>query len=267
MKYFKRAIFALLFSTTLVIGLGSCQPSTDEAEIQATAQTARATDKAQLIIDQAIKAHGGDRFDNMSLSFDFRDRHYTALRKNGSYEYTREFTDSLGRVKDVLSNEGFYRMVNGNRVELPDEKANAYSNSVNSVIYFALLPFGLNDAAVNKEYMGEVKVKGQSYLKIKVTFDQEGGGSDHEDEYMYWIHPERHTVDYLAYSFSVNEGGMRFREARIVRNIKGILFADYVNYETVSDTIALEHLDTAFENAGLKKLSDINLENINVNVL
>ncbi|MBJ6120087.1 hypothetical protein JAO76_17915 [Pontibacter sp. BT310] len=267
MKYYKRAIFALLFSTTLVVGLASCQQSTSETENEATTQTARATDKAQLIIDQAIKAHGGERFDKMSLSFDFRDRHYTALRNNGSYVYTREFTDSLGQVMDVLNNEGFYREVNGNRVVLSDEKAKAYSNSVNSVIYFALLPFGLNDAVVNKKYMGVANIKGQSYHKIKVTFDQAGGGSDHEDEYLYWIHPDKYTVDYLAYSFSVNEGGMRFREAHNVRNVKGILFADYVNYETVSDTIALEHLVVAFENAGLKKLSDINLENINVNVL
>ncbi|GAB3832132.1 hypothetical protein GCM10028895_49420 [Pontibacter rugosus] len=133
---------------------------------------------------------------------------------------------------------------------------------MNSVIYFALLPYGLNDAAVNKAYLGKTSIKGQPYHKIKVTFDLEGGGSDHEDEYIYWIHPAKYTMDYLAYSFQVNEGGLRFREAHNRRNMKGVLFADYVNYEAASDTVTLEKMDVAFENGGLRKLSDINLKNI-----
>lgn len=258
MKLYMHHILNQLGIMLLLAGFISCQSSTDEQGEKT------AIDKAQEIVDQAIEAHGGKLFDNMSLSFGFRDRHYTALRNNGLYVYTREFTDSLGQVKDVLSNDSFYREIDGHRVELTEEKEIAYTNSVNSVIYFALLPYGLNDAAVNKEYMEEVNIEGQSYHKIKVTFDNEEGGSDHEDEYIYWIHPDNYTVDYLAYCFSVNDGGMRFREAHNVRNIKGVLFADYVNYEPVSDTTTLEELDNAFENGGLEKLSDINLENVTV---
>lgn len=102
----------------------------------------------------------------------------------------------------------------------------------------------------------------QPYHKIKITFDPEGGGSDFEDEFLYWIHQTNHTVDYLAYSFHVEEGGLRFREAYNVRDIKGILFSDYNNYEPASDALTLGELDAAFENSGLKKLSEINLENI-----
>lgn len=256
MKVFLIIAKDILLFFVLVSGIVSCQPSSEGKEYTVT------TDKAQEVVDSAIAVHGGELFNHMALSFDFRDRHYTALRENGNFVYIREFTDSLGQVKDVLSNSGFYREVNGAKVKLTDERTNAYSNSVNSVIYFALLPFGLNDASVNKEYLGITSIKGESYHKIKVTFDQEGGGSDHEDEYVYWINTNSHRVDYLAYSFQVNEGGMRFREAKNVRNVDGILFADYINYKPVADTATLEKLDTAFENGELEKLSEINLENI-----
>lgn len=258
MKCYRQTTLNLLFSIVLLVALVSCQSSTDGQGGKA------ATSKAQEIVDASIEAHGGKLFDKMAAGFDFRDRHYTILRENGAYVYTREFTDSLGQVRDVLSNDGFYREVNGRKVELTEEREKAYANSVNSVIYFALLPHGLNNTAVNKEYLGETSIKGKPYHKIKVTFDQEGGGSDHEDEYIYWIHPDNFTVDYLAYSFNVNDGGLRFRAAHNVRDIKGILFADYINYEPVSDTVALEKLDVAYENEGLKKLSDINLKNITV---
>lgn len=256
MKVFLNVAKGILFSIVLVSGAVSCQSSPEGQE------NTKITDKAQEVVDSAIAVHGGELFNHMALSFDFRDRHYTALRENGNYVYMREFTDSLGQVKDVLSNTGFYREVNGDRVELTEEKAKAYSNSVNSVIYFALLPFGLNDASVNKEYLGTTSIKGKDYHKVKVTFDQEGGGSDHEDEYIYWINTNSYRVDYLAYSFQVNEGGKRFREAKNVRNVDGILFNDYINYEPVADTTTLEKLDIAFENGGLEKLSEINMENI-----
>jgi hypothetical protein len=64
---------------------------------------------------------------------------------------------------------------------LPEEKETAYANSLNSVIYFALLPHGINDDAVNKEYLAETTIKDQPYHKIKITFDPEGGGSDYEE--------------------------------------------------------------------------------------
>lgn len=254
MRHLLTFVFLMpLWATTM-----SCQSSSDSDGQSGEASTG----KAQEVVDASIEAHGGKLFDQMAVSFDFRDRHYTAFREDGAYVYTREFTDSLGQVRDVLSNDGFYREINGRKVELTEEREEAYANSVNSVIYFALLPYGLNDAAVNKAYLGETSIKGQPYHKIKVTFELEGGGSDHEDEYIYWIHPNNYTVDYLAYSFQVNEGGLRFREAHNRRNIKGVLFADYVNYEPASDTVTLERLDVAFENGGLKKLSDIDLKNI-----
>ena len=110
--------------------------------------------KAQKIVDAAIDAHGSDLLDNTKVSFVFRDRKYIALRDGGKFQYERIFTDSTGNnVRDVLSNEGFYRETNGDKTELPEERVKAFSNSVNSVIYFGLLPYFLNDQAVQKELL------------------------------------------------------------------------------------------------------------------
>lgn len=219
--------------------------------------------KAQAVVDSAILVHGGENYTRLNVEFDFRDIHYTARRDEGKFTYTRAFRDSLNNeVLDVLSNEDFYREVNGERVDLPEEREQAYSSSVNSVIYFALLPFGLNDPAVNKEYLGEVRVNEEPYHKIKVTFDEEGGGEDFEDVFIYWIHKETYNMDYLAYSFHVNGGGMRFRDGYNAREVQGVRFSDYVNYEPESTDIPLEKLDSLFENNKLVEVSKINLENI-----
>jgi len=177
------------------------------------------------------------------------------------FTYTRSFNDTtetgINKVKDVYTNEGLVRTVNGEEVELSERKATAYGNSVNSVLYFVQLPYGLNDAAVIKELLGTVTVKGQPYYKVKVTFQAEGGGTDFEDVFIYWINQESYRVAYLAYLFHVNEGGIRFREAYNQRTINGLVFSDYVNYEVDEKQYTVEEADQLFEAGKLKELSRI----------
>ena len=74
-------------------------------------------------------------------------------------------------------------------------------------------------------------------------------------------------LDYLAYSYRVNGGGMRFREATNERVVNGVRFVDYNNYKAKNASTKLENLDKAFENSELKKLSEINLENVQVKLI
>ncbi|RNI24174.1 hypothetical protein EFB08_16985 [Rufibacter latericius] len=217
----------------------------------------------QAIIDRAIAVHGGTRFLRLHVDFDFRERHYEASRQEGLYTYTRSFTDSTGQVRDVLNNEGFSRTVNGQAKELPPERVKAFSASVNSVIYFALLPFGLNDPSVQKEYLGSAAIHGMPYHKIKVTFRQEGGGTDFQDEFLYFIHQKSFTMDYFAYTYATDGGGIRFRQAMAPRRIEGVLFQDYLNFEPIGP-VDFWQIDQAFASGRLKELSRIELENIRV---
>lgn len=217
----------------------------------------------QSIIDKAIAEHGGDQYAAAHISFAFRDKQYTSHRLGGKYTYTRSFQDSIGSVKDVLNNEGFTRTINGDTIQLSAKLVNAYSNSVNSVIYFAVLPYGLNDPAVKKEYSGETTINNKRYDVIIVSFDQAGGGDDHEDRYTYWINIETNRMDYLAYSFSNSKGNdVRFREAVNPRVVNGILFQDYINYKPKNMNESLEKIEELYKKNNLELLSKIELENV-----
>lgn len=244
MKYFSVVILLVLFN--------SC----NQPEKQLTAQQ---------IIDKTIENAGGSKYDNANINFTFRDTEYTSKRNNGHFEFTRNIKDSLGIHKDVLDNNGFQRMHNENKIDLPDSMSTKYANSINSVHYFAQLPYGLNSDAVIKELVGEAEIKDKKYYKIKVTFKQEGGGTDHDDIYMYWINKNDFTVDYFAYKFYTGEGGIRFREAYNPRVIGGLRFVDYKNYKIEPwEDIDLKTLDELFEEGKLELLSEIKTENISV---
>ncbi|MBD3627804.1 DUF6503 family protein [Cyclobacterium sp.] len=223
--------------------------------------------EAQKIIDQSIAAHGGELFQNAKISFDFRDRHYEIFKSPNRFRYVRSFSDESGKVEDVLDNDGFERKVNGNPVVLTEKDENAYSNSVNSVAYFAYLPYGLNDAAVMKQYLGETKLEGKDYHLIKVTFRQEGGGEDHEDEFLYWINKQDYKMDYLAYTYHTDGGGIRFRKAINTHDVSGILLQDYENYKPEDERLPVESIQELFESGELELLSKILLENVEVELI
>lgn len=222
---------------------------------------------AQQIVDKAIEKHGGDVFKNSRVSFTFRDVKYTARRQHGDFALTRTFPDSLGGITDSLTNSGFTRTIAGEQVPLTVAEDSMYSNSVNSVIYFALLPYKLNDAAVNKKLLGKTSINGEPYYEVEVTFEQQGGGADYQDRYIYWIHRDDYTMDYLAYRFHVDGGGTRFRQAQNVRTVNGIRFADYLNFGSADMQHPLEKYDSYFEADTLSKVSEINLEDIRVEML
>ncbi len=169
-----------------------------------------------------------------------------------------------------MNNDGIYREIDGARVALSEQETYRLATPLNSVPYFALLPFNLNDAAVQKQYLGEAEVDGQPYHKIEVTFQQQGGGSDFEDRFIYWFHKDQHTMDYLAYDFHRDEGGTRFRQAFNTRTVGGLHMADYHNF--VSDSLPgpgtpIERYDEFMETGAVELLSEIILDNVTVRPL
>jgi hypothetical protein len=224
--------------------------------------------EAEKIVDAAIEAHGGKTYEQVKIDFDFRNIHYTIYKSPKAYEYIREFSDSTGVVRDVLNNSGFVRTVNGIKIDtLTEERIGAFSRSVNSVAYFAFLPYGLNDPAAVKTLVGETEIKGEKYDLIRVIFQAEGGGDHFEDEFLYWFGKEDHLMDYMAYLYFTDGGGVRLREVTKVEEVGGIRFQNYLNFKPSDKNTPLDQMQELYESGKLEKLSEINLENIRVQVL
>jgi hypothetical protein len=266
-KYFNYSLFAFL-----LIFLFSCDAGNSDNTVAIQPPSAKedipSENIAQSIINSAVQTSGMYLLKDAKAEFDFRDKHYTYQRKGGSYEYQRIFSDKEGnKVTDILRNDGLVRLVNGDTTSLEDKKSKAYANSVNSVIYFAFLPFSLNDEAVNSAYLGKVTVKDQTYHKVKVTFNQESGGDDFEDVFIYWFNTDTYYIDYLAYEYHTDEGGMRFREAFNIRTVDGVLIQDYNNYKPKEKgSVNIQDTDKAFEREELVLLSKIELVNVEMTI-
>ncbi|WP_405411097.1 DUF6503 family protein [Maribacter sp. Asnod1-A12] len=259
--------FKIIFGIVLLVFLG-CKDHSKQNKIAVdNAEVNEVFNKknAEITIQDAIKAHGGSLYNTAHYEFVFRDKMYMFNNANG-YIYKVNFKDSTGnRIEDILNNGVFRRAVNDEVAELSEKDVAIHSNALNSVIYFATLPHKLDDKAVHKEGKGETTIKGEDYDIVRVTFGKEGGGTDHDDIFMYWVNKKSHYINYFAYSYSVNDGGVRFRSAYNPRTVDGIRFQDYINWEAQVGT-PLKELPSLFEKGELKELSKVetlNVRNLN----
>lgn len=226
-------------------------------------ETADTRSRSERIIDSAVVFHGGEKYSTSRIEFGFRKKLYEVKPSTHGLIYSQRYTDSLGVHREKLDPTGFTAILNNQVLSLSAKDSLARASSLNSVVYFALLPFFLKDAAVHSEYLGKEQIGTTDYYKIRVSFSEEGGGQDFDDEYLYWFDTVDYSMDYLAYSFRENDGGTRFRVAHNIRRVNGIQFQDYTNYAGPGPD-SLETISQLFNSGSLKVLSEIALDRLAV---
>jgi hypothetical protein len=238
---------------------------------------------AGVLVERVRAAHGAGVLDTATVHFRFRDARFRLARQaHGRFHYRRAFADTVAdtttaapgdsvvrRVVEGLTNDGPYRVVGGDTVALDAEARGRVATAVNSVAYFALLPYPLGDPAVQPDYAGRDTVRGVPYDRVRVTFRPEGGGADYHDRFCYWFDARDGSMDYLAYAYDLGPDdpapGTRFREAIHVRRVDGVRFADYRNY--TSDAVAPRAICTYPTYLGtdsLRLVSTVALDSIRV---
>lgn len=253
----------LVLAGTLV--LSACAPPAPGAQGDAEALAALA---------RARQAHGADRLDAAEVTFLFRGTPFVLRRENGRFRYARTITDEQGRtIEEVVDNDGAHRFVDGEEAPLTPDGAARLATAVNSVAYFALLPAPLDDPAVRARTLAPDTVGGEVLDRVEVTFAQEGGGSDWEDRYVYWLRRDDGRIDRYAYTYrptpgdtSRSETGTRFRVPLGATEAGGVLFQDWVNL-TADSVGTLDRFAAAHEAGETFEVSRVVLDSVRVRPL
>ena len=217
----------------------------------------------EYIIQKAIENSGKAKVFDHKISYKFRDKTYISEGNCGQFKMIR--IDSSKQIKDVYYKNELKRTVDGKAVQLPDSTATRIKSSINSVNYFVHLPYRLEDAAVQAQRLLNDTIDGKAYYQLEVKFKEKGGGKDFQDVYRYWFDQNNYSMDYLAYTFLDNGGGMRFRAKRFEKRNNDVVFQDYNNFKPTSDTLQIDRLSTAYQKNQLKKVSEIIIKSVSVN--
>ena len=218
------------------------------------------------IVDRAIEYHGGDRYQGSRTRLELCSRpgcyEISAAVQGGLFEY-RVRGPVRGGVREVLaSNDRLLHWRNDGAMEIPPERETSLRDWVMGRVYFAFLPYRLNDESVVQEDLGIETWSGRQLHKVKVTF-QPGSSTDADDEFLYWFDPETGRLEQFAYSFLGSPGGLRFRPLFNYRRVGGLLFFDQENWGAAGDELEVELIDPDFV-ASMERISTVELKNIQV---
>lgn len=234
-----------------------------------TACGSASVETAEDVVRAAIERHGGDRFEEVSIRWDFRTFPFGLDRDHGRYRYHRVMLDEIEiDIHQVMENDGVWIEMNGAGQEVDMATAASIESQINSTVYLGFLPFRLDDEAVRLADLGTAELEGRPFRKVEVTFDQEGGGRGWENRFVFWFRDGEWTLDYFAYSEPTDPPATRFRRAVNPREIGGLRIQDYENY-TVDDPSVPADFDIAeydrlFEEGRVRLVSTVEFENVQV---
>lgn len=228
-----------------------------------------AVETAEGVVNAAIERHGGDRFEEVSIRWDFRTVPFGLDRDHGRFRYHRVVLDEVEiDIVQVIENDGVWIEMNGARQEVDISTATSIESQINATVYLGFLPFRLDDEAVRLADLGTSEIDGRAYRKVEVTFEEDGGGRGWENRFVFWFQDGEWTLDYFAYWEPTDPPTTRFRRAVNPREIGGLLIQDYENYTvddpSVSPEFDIAAYDQLFEEGRVRLLSMVEFENVQV---
>lgn len=229
------------------------------------ATTARGEKVARLpIVDQAIAHHGGDRYTSSETSYESCSKsgcsQVRARVDGGVFSFTVEGPTANGPRRVHMTNDTTAVWLDGLPRVLDADLAQRRRDWAMQRVYFAFLPFRLNDPDVWKEDLGLETWGDRQLHRVRISFSP-GSSTDADDTYAYWFDPETGAVVFFAYRYAGDPGGIRFRRAIDPRRVGGILFFDQENYGAEGDALGVDMITPSFAE-GLRLVSTVRFVNV-----
>ena len=222
------------------------------------------------IVARAIEHHGGElyRHSETSLTLCSGSGCYRIRSRVDGGLYEHEVSGPYrGAERRVLaSNDSLAAWRDGQPLAPSPELSAALRDWAMARVYFAFLPFRLEDPDVLQEDLGVEEWEGRRLRRVKVGFVA-GTSTDAEDEYLYWFDPDSGRLEQFAYSFSGRPGGLRFRRLSNYRRIGGILFFDQTNLGVDGEGLSVDQVRPEFVARRMRPVSEVTLRNVTVREL
>jgi hypothetical protein len=217
------------------------------------------------IVDRAIEYHGGSLFTSSTSELDMCSRSgcFGVVAKMDGGLFDLDITQESRGRRVRLTNDRAELWQDGNPVAVTDDDRARQQSFVFQRVYFAFLPFRLNDPGVYKEDRGLVDWQGRTLHEVLVSFEPHSSAGA-ESQYMYWFDPETGRLEQFAYDY---EDGLRFQVATNHRRVGGVLFFDRENFGLNAEGLTVKAIDPSYVSEELRAISTIELRNLSVRPL
>lgn len=207
-----------------------------------------ACSKSDAIIEEAIRVSGYKDYTAFKAEFDIENTHYIVTQSKERFSYERIFKDSILTIHDILNNKGFMRMADTLTEILPESEARRLSSSLDSTVFFALIPECLGDAAFIKNYLGQDSFQSQLFDLFEIKSSVESA----KQSSIYcrlWIDAD-HRIRFIQNFTCNSDPSNNLTEISAYQNVMGIQIPEFITYQMVNNSAGSDDLDTLLKNPG-----------------
>lgn len=205
-----------------------------------------ACSKSDTIIEEAIRVSGYKDHTAFKAEFDVEDTHYIVTQYKESFSYERIFKDSILTIHDILNNKGFMRMADTLTEILPESEARRLSSSLDSTVFFVLIPECLGDPAFVKSYIGQGTFQSNPFdlFEIKSIVESEKKRAIH---CRLWIGAD-HRIRFIQNFSGNSDVANNLTEVSAYQNVMGIQIPEFITYQTVNNSAGSDNLEPLIKN-------------------
>lgn len=227
------------------------------------------------IVGRSIAHHGGTLYESTQIALELCSKSgcsaLEVLQDGGVYEYCSTTQVRMGERRVCIDNDAAREWFDGvgmTSAAAPGTPAAevfdiSLRDWVMQQVYFAFLPYRLEDRSVQLEDQGLETWDGRELRRVKVSFEADTS-TDADDEFLYWFDPDTARLELFAYSYERNEGGLRFRRLTNYRRVGGILFFDQENYGIEGPELSVDLISPGYAARSMRHVSTVELKDIRV---
>lgn len=238
----------------------------DTVEYTAPELNISSNTRGKEIINTLEVETGGENRETAAIIYTYKDQNYRIERNCGWFEFKQDLSESDSNEVLKMDNLELIQFINDRpRRDLADSTKLRLSKNLKEKLFFLELPFGLNSPTVQKEFLKNVEIKGDSLAELKIEFIEDNYDQAYLVEAIFWVDEKTEEIAYLAVKFGAE--GVKFLKPLNRRMIKEIRFTDYEVYRPKKNkNYALDELAEAFEKEKLEKVGNMEYHNIQVSL-
>lgn len=236
--------FKIALLLLAVAALFSCEQNTKSDTLSARA-----------LLDSAIVAHGGQKFEGATIEFGLNNYDFALKRDGYNYDYMmyQERDSAMHTVKTF--NGGITYHIDDSLVDPGARQITLIRERVNNVAYDFYIPLSFTGNDVVLTYLGQENMRLKPYHKLKVTYKQIEGAEPDERAYVLWMDADTYEIDFIAKQNETTSGRKQFMAAAYKRRVEGLLFSDFELYQTAgrNTDVSIDSLGIAYNSGVMRR--------------
>lgn len=216
------------------------------------------------LFNEILNAHGVNKFESSKVSFQIDDTQFTHIIDDGRSKITQVRTKE-NKIHKAQYYGGSIQYYIDNELQDDTYYPRAMlERSLYGFVFTNTIPFSLRTNDVRLKSLNDVTIRKEEHYVLEVTFTEIE--SDNPDRFLLYINKKNNHISYIALKHKLTSNIPQFRRLTNPRVINGILFQDYIIFTPENTTLPLDQLQQYYENADLKVVRNIDLNNIQVSL-